>query len=232
MRRVISTCTSGRRAPCLSEQTAIPSGPRLSLGNRRHGCPDPARHAIHKDRHLKTRSGRHVVNRLIDGLPSKERAAVLGRCDVVEIAFGKVLFETGPTIRHAYFPLNGFISLLTLLDGRQPLEMALIGNEGMVGITLTLTVRSKPATVSHSPTAQSHVSVRHSVASAPAAHAIRSSTASALQHSSASTVRSRPATVSHGPAAQSHVSAPRATQRAASTRVVSSKGNGQDEAKH
>lgn len=94
------------------------------------------------------------------------------------------------------------------------------------------TVRSKSATVSHGPTAQSHVSVRHSVASAPAAHAIRSSTASAPQHSSASTVRSRPATVSHGPAAQSHVSAPRATQRAASTRVVSSKGNGQDEAKH
>ena len=69
---------------------------------------------------------------------------MLGRCDVVEIAFGKVLFETGPTIRHAYFQLNGFISLLTLLDGRQPLEMALIGNEGMVGITLTLGVSTAP----------------------------------------------------------------------------------------
>ena len=99
---------------------------------------------MHKDRHLKTRNERHVVNKLIDGLPSKERASVLGRCDVVEIAFGKVLFETGPNIRHAYFPLNGFISLLTLLDGRQPLEMALIGNEGMVGITLTLGVSTAP----------------------------------------------------------------------------------------
>lgn len=93
---------------------------------------------------MKTKSERHVVNRLIDGLPPKERASVLGRCDVVEIAFGKVLFETGPTIHHAYFPLNGFISLLTLLDGRQPLEMALIGNEGMVGITLTLGVSTAP----------------------------------------------------------------------------------------
>jgi CRP-like cAMP-binding protein len=93
---------------------------------------------------LKTRSERHVVNRLIDGLPPKERASVLGRCDVVELTFGDVVFEAGPAIRHAYFPLNGFISLLTLLDGRQPLEMALIGNEGMVGITLTLGVSTAP----------------------------------------------------------------------------------------
>jgi CRP-like cAMP-binding protein len=99
---------------------------------------------VHKDRHLKTRNERHVVNKLIDGLPSKERASVLGRCDVVELTFGDVIFEAGPAIHHAYFPLDGFISLLTLLDDHQPLEMALIGNEGMVGITLTLGVSTAP----------------------------------------------------------------------------------------
>jgi CRP-like cAMP-binding protein len=93
---------------------------------------------------LKTPSVKHVVNRLIDGLPAKEKAAVLGCCDIVELTFGQVLFEAGQVIRYAYFPLNGFISLLTSLDDHRPLEMALIGNEGMVGGTLVLGVSTAP----------------------------------------------------------------------------------------
>lgn len=69
---------------------------------------------------------------------------MLGCCGVIELTFGDVLFETGQATRYVYFPLNGFISQLTLLDGRQSLEMALIGNEGMVGGTLLLGVPSAP----------------------------------------------------------------------------------------
>ena len=93
---------------------------------------------------MTTKSARHVVNRLIDDLPPKERVRVLGCCDVVELTFGNVLYETDAIVRHVYFPLNGFVSLVMLLDGRQPLEMALVGNEGMVGVTVTLGVAAAP----------------------------------------------------------------------------------------
>lgn len=93
---------------------------------------------------MNTIDERHVVNRLIERLPRNERESVLGRCEVVELTFEEILFEPGSVIDYAYFPLNGFISLVTLLDGRQPLEMALIGNEGMVGLTLMLGVSTAP----------------------------------------------------------------------------------------
>jgi len=69
---------------------------------------------------------------------------VLGRCDLVALTFGDVLFESGQVIRHVYFPLDGFISQMTLLDDRRPLEVALTGNEGMVGETLILGVPAAP----------------------------------------------------------------------------------------
>jgi CRP-like cAMP-binding protein len=43
-----------------------------------------------------------------------------------------------------YFPLSGFISLVTKLDGHKPLEMGLIGNEGMLGVTLALGITAAP----------------------------------------------------------------------------------------
>lgn len=86
----------------------------------------------------------HAVNWLIDGLPSEEQTRVLGRCDLVALTFGDVLFESGQVIRHVYFPLDGFISQMTLLDDHRPLEVALTGNEGMVGETLILGVPAAP----------------------------------------------------------------------------------------
>lgn len=103
-----------------------------------------AKSGIEKPKIDKAGVDKNVVNRLIDGLPSKERAKVLACCDVVELAFGDILFESGEAIRHVYFPLNGFISQVTILEGHQPLEMALIGNEGMVGGTLLLGVSMAP----------------------------------------------------------------------------------------
>lgn len=87
---------------------------------------------------------KRVANKLIDTLPAAERKGVLACCDVVDLTFGDVLFEAGQSMRYVYFPLNGFISQLTVLDDHQPLEMALIGNEGVVGGTLVLGVPTAP----------------------------------------------------------------------------------------
>lgn len=85
-----------------------------------------------------------VVNRLINGLPRKDRKRMLERCEPVELVFGSVLCERDQPFLHSYFPLTGFISLVAPMSGHQPLEMGLIGNEGMLGATMVLGVNTVP----------------------------------------------------------------------------------------
>lgn len=85
-----------------------------------------------------------IFSRLIEGLPSKQRKQLLNGCEPVDLVFGNVLHEANQPIRHVYFPLSGFVSLVTTLDGHQPLEMGLIGNEGMLGATLALGIGQAP----------------------------------------------------------------------------------------
>ncbi len=85
-----------------------------------------------------------IANRLIKKLPRKEQNKILEHCETVNITFGEILCEPGQVIKHIYFPLTGFISLVTTLSGHEPLEMGLIGNEGMLGVTLILGVKTVP----------------------------------------------------------------------------------------
>jgi len=85
-----------------------------------------------------------VVNRLIEGLPRKERSRILQCCESVQLTIGEILCEPDEPYRHAYFPLDGFISLVAVVGNHQPLEMRLIGNEGMLGVTLVLGVNITP----------------------------------------------------------------------------------------
>ncbi|MFP6850238.1 MAG: Crp/Fnr family transcriptional regulator [Pseudomonas sp.] len=86
----------------------------------------------------------HILSRLIEGLPSRQRQQLLNRCESVELVFGNVLHEANQPIRHVYFPLSGFISQVTALQGHQPLEVGLIGSEGMLGATLALGISRAP----------------------------------------------------------------------------------------
>jgi CRP-like cAMP-binding protein len=85
-----------------------------------------------------------LVNRLIEGLPPRARNRILERCKPVDLVFGAVLCQSGKPFRHVYFPLTGFISTLGNVAGHPPLEMRLIGNEGMLGVTLVLGVGTAP----------------------------------------------------------------------------------------
>lgn len=89
-------------------------------------------------RGLSTHAAPKLVNRLIAALPRADRARLLAACSTVELVLGEVLCEPGARLRHAWFPLDGFISLLNIAERHAQLEIGLIGDEGMFGLPLTL----------------------------------------------------------------------------------------------
>jgi hypothetical protein len=81
-----------------------------------------------------------ATNRLLEALPRKDRQRFLAACEPVDLVFADILAEPGERIRHVFFPTKSHISLTTPIDGRASLEVGLIGDEGMLGIPLTLGV--------------------------------------------------------------------------------------------
>src|SRR5207302_10209108 len=77
-----------------------------------------------------------VANSVLAALPPGTYRELLSGLEPVALAFGDVLYEPGAPIRDVYFPTNGLVSLLALVDGRLALEVGLVGREGMVGVAL------------------------------------------------------------------------------------------------
>lgn len=85
-----------------------------------------------------------VVNRLLAGVPHAHRRRILAQCQPCELAFGTILCEPEQPFAHVYFPQTAFVSLVATVADHEPLEMGLIGNEGMLGASLALGVNTVP----------------------------------------------------------------------------------------
>jgi CRP-like cAMP-binding protein len=83
-------------------------------------------------------------NRLLASLPRRERQLLLARCEKVALRFGDVLYRRGQRIRHIFFPIDSFISLIAPVDRRASLEVGLVGDEGMLGVSFLLGVSAAP----------------------------------------------------------------------------------------
>lgn len=83
-------------------------------------------------------------NRIISGLSPKERRQFLNHCEMVELNFGEILSLPNDLLQFVYFPVTGFISLVARVSQHPPIEVALIGNEGMLGASLVLGVNVSP----------------------------------------------------------------------------------------
>jgi CRP-like cAMP-binding protein len=85
-------------------------------------------------------------NRLFASLPLEDQQLLLTLGEPVELIFAEILCRSGEIIPHVYFPTGGFISLVAPSDGADSanLEVGLVGNEGMFGITLILGVEVAP----------------------------------------------------------------------------------------
>jgi len=88
-----------------------------------------------------------VENRLLKRLPRVERQRIIAQCETLELFMSDVLCEQGDRVRHVYFPIDCFLSLITPVDDRVGFEVGMVGSEGMQGISLTLGVAIAPQRV-------------------------------------------------------------------------------------
>ena len=75
-------------------------------------------------------------NRLLAALAPEERARIFPHLQLVNLTQGKVLFASGDALQYVYFPTDCIVSLLYLLDDGGSAELSVVGNEGLVGISL------------------------------------------------------------------------------------------------
>jgi CRP-like cAMP-binding protein len=83
-------------------------------------------------------------NHLVELLPRVDRQRLLAACEPVDLVLGEMLCERGDAVRHVYFPVDAFASLLMQTDQHPSLEVGMVGREGMVGAALLLGVGAVP----------------------------------------------------------------------------------------
>jgi CRP-like cAMP-binding protein len=84
-------------------------------------------------------------NLLLAALPDAEWARWLPQLEWVDMPLGQVLYESGSTLSHVYFPTTAIISLLYVLQNGSSAEIAVVGNEGLVGISLFMGGETTPS---------------------------------------------------------------------------------------
>jgi CRP-like cAMP-binding protein len=75
-------------------------------------------------------------NHILDALPQPERERLFPHLKLVKLPLGQVLYESGDTLRHIYFPTDSIVSLLYVLQGGESAEIAVVGNDGAIGVAL------------------------------------------------------------------------------------------------
>ena len=83
-------------------------------------------------------------NRLLAALSRKEYQRLLPELEQVTLPFAEVLYEPGATIHHVDFPNDSVVSLLAEVADRSTLEVGIVGNEGVAGISVFMGVDTSP----------------------------------------------------------------------------------------
>jgi CRP-like cAMP-binding protein len=84
-------------------------------------------------------------NQLLDALPRLEQERIYSDLQLVQLPLGSILYESGNVLDHVYFPTNSIISLLFVLEDGASAEIAVVGNEGVVGVALFMGGETTPS---------------------------------------------------------------------------------------
>jgi len=90
-------------------------------------------------------SGQPAQNHLLDALPPAEAKRWMPLLEPVDLPLGSVLYESGGALAHVYFPTTAIISLLYVMENGASAEIAIVGNEGIVGVSLFMGGESTPS---------------------------------------------------------------------------------------
>ena len=86
-----------------------------------------------------------LSNHLLAALPAAEWQRWLPKLEWVPMPLGQVMYESGRTISHVYFPTTAIVSLLYVMESGASAEIAVVGCEGVVGISLFMGGESTPS---------------------------------------------------------------------------------------
>ncbi|OHD72812.1 MAG: Crp/Fnr family transcriptional regulator [Spirochaetes bacterium RBG_13_68_11] len=84
------------------------------------------------------------ANHLLSALPKPEFQRLLPHLEPVPLPLGKALYESGDRLSHVYFPTNAIVSLLYVMENGASAEIAVVGNDGIVGIALFMGGETMP----------------------------------------------------------------------------------------
>lgn len=83
-------------------------------------------------------------NHLLAALPTAEWQRWHSQLELVNLRLGQVLYEAGGKMSYVYFPIDAIVSLLTVLEDGDSAEIAVVGNEGIVGVSLFMGGETTP----------------------------------------------------------------------------------------
>jgi CRP-like cAMP-binding protein len=95
--------------------------------------------------HLVPASHSPKQNHLLAALPAAEFERLLPHLERVPMRLGEALYESGGRLRHVYFPTNSIVSLLYVMEDGASAEIAVVGNEGILGIALFMGGETTPS---------------------------------------------------------------------------------------
>jgi CRP-like cAMP-binding protein len=84
-------------------------------------------------------------NQILQELPAAESERLFPHLRLVEMPLGMVLYESGDALRHIYFPTNCIVSLLYVMKDGSSAEIAVVGNEGAIGVALFMGGETTPS---------------------------------------------------------------------------------------
>src|SRR5688572_7869826 len=84
-------------------------------------------------------------NHLLNALPGADYDRLLDGLELAPMRLGEALYESGGRLRHVYFPTTSIVSLLYVMEDGASAEIAVVGNEGILGIALFMGGETTPA---------------------------------------------------------------------------------------
>jgi CRP-like cAMP-binding protein len=84
-------------------------------------------------------------NHLLNALPAADFTRIAPHLELMPMGLGDVLYESGAKLRHVYFPTTSIVSLLYVMEDGASAEIAIVGNEGMLGISLFMGGETTPS---------------------------------------------------------------------------------------